>query len=363
MTTPELYIGIDLHSNNLYAAVVDAHGKRVRHARLLCELYEVEKWLSKLPRRPALIAIESTYNWYWLVDGLREAGYEVRLANPAGFKPYSGMKHVDDKSDAFFIAELSRLGILPCGFILDPGVRSVRDLLRRRSKLVGKRTSLLLSLRNLQMRTLGRAIKSKEIQNSKASDLMAAFDDPHDKLSVELQKSLIDTLGASIRTIESAVLGKAAEMPRFEALLTVPGIGKILAMTIVLEVGEIGRFASAEDFASYCRTVRSSRTSNGKKKGENNRKCGNRYLCWAFIEAANFIVRYDASARRWFDRKMSKTSRVVATKALACKLSKLCWHLLREEGGAYDAERIFGPSAQKQISGSTPQPPKGVETK
>ena len=116
-------------------------------------------------------------------------------------------------------------------------------------------------------------------------------------------------------------------------------------MTIRLEVGEISRFKSAETFASYCRTVDSRRLSNEKKKGENNRKCGNRYLAWAFVEAANFAKRHHDHCRRWFDRKAARTSTIIATKALGCKLAKAAWHLM-SEGSDYDAKRMW-PLAKK----------------
>lgn len=115
-------------------------------------------------------------------------------------------------------------------------------------------------------------------------------------------------------------------------------------MTITMEVGDIHRFAGPGNFASYCRTVAAERISNRKQKGENNAKCGNKYLAWAFVEAANFARRYDEQCRKWYDRKASKTSKVIATKALACKLAKAAWHLMAE-GVDYDPKRVFGPGA------------------
>lgn len=337
------YAAIDLHSSNLFIAIVDAAGKRIKDARLLCEMHEVEKFLKPERLRIETIAVESTFNWYWLVDGLVELGYDVVLANPAALVQYDGLKHADDKSDAYFLAEVLRLGIMPTGYIGDPKVRAVRDLLRRRASLVGKRTSLLLSLRNLQMRTKGEcAIPVNRLKAATPREIVDAFEDPSEKLTAEIQKEHIDSLGKAIRRIERHVLASASAMPHFTQLTGVPGIGRILAMTIVLEVGDIRRFASAERFASYTRMVKSTRTSNGKRKGENNRKCGNRYLAWAFIEAANFIRRYDARAQRWHDRKAARTNPIVARKALGCKVAKLVWHILAQ-GCEYDGERLFGP--------------------
>ncbi|MGC9942688.1 MAG: transposase, partial [Verrucomicrobiota bacterium] len=139
-------------------------------------------------------------------------------------------------------------------------------------------------------------------------------------------------------------------LPWHAQLDTLPGVGRILGMTSALEVGEIGRFAGPGQFASYCRVVDSRRTSNDKTKGWNNRKCGNKYLAWAFVEAANFAKRYDDRSRRWFDRKAARTCGELATKALACKLAKSAWPVMSEKV-AYDAERVFGRVAESQGKG------------
>jgi hypothetical protein len=126
-------------------------------------------------------------------------------------------------------------------------------------------------------------------------------------------------------------------------------------MTIALETGDPKRFASAGDFASYCRTVRSQRSSNGKKKGENNAKCGNRYLGWAFVEVANFAQRYDVQAQAFYQRKKAQTNTMVATKALACKMAKAAWHVMRQNG-SYDGRRVFGgPESAPSPATAVPQ--------
>ena len=139
MTEP-LMAGIDLHSNNLVIGIVDQSGQRLKHQKLDCNLQQVEQFLAPFKAQLKSIAVESTYNWYWLVDGLRARSYPVVLANPAQIDQYSGIKHADDKNDAYFLAELQRLNILPTGHIYDPVLRPVRDLLRRRMSLVHQRS-------------------------------------------------------------------------------------------------------------------------------------------------------------------------------------------------------------------------------
>lgn len=333
--------GIDLHSNNVVIGIMDTDGKRVTSAKLPCELKEVVKFLTPFKKRLEQVAVESTYNWYWLVDGLQALQYPVVLANPAGMQQYSGIKHADDTNDAFFLAELLRLGILPTGHIYDAQLRPVRDLLRRRLTLVHHRTALMLSFKSLFTRTTGREMTLKDLKQLEIKQAQELYVHPANQMIAGMQIKHIEQLSESIDKIEKVVMASARELPSYGRLTTLPGIWIILGMTITMEVGDVKRFASPGDFASYCRTVEAKRTSNSKKKGENNSKCGNKYLAWAFVEAANFARRYDAQCRKWYDRKAAKTSNVIATKALACKLAKAAWYVM-SQGSDYDAQRMFG---------------------
>src|SRR5436305_8604111 len=166
--------GMDLHSNNVVIGVMDLDGKRVATGKVDCDLKEIVKFLAPYKNRLKQVAVESTYNWYWLVDGLQALKYPVVLANPAGMEQYSGIKHADDTNDAFFIAELLRLNILPTGHIYDAHLRPVRDLLRRRLLLVHQRTALMLSFKSLYTRTTGLQMSLgylKKLEVKKAEEL------------------------------------------------------------------------------------------------------------------------------------------------------------------------------------------------
>ena len=343
--TTKLMAGIDLHSNNMFCGIVDMEGKRVFDRKLPCELESVLKALKPFKKRLEKIAVESTYNWYWLVDGLQDHGYPVVLANPAAMEQYDGLKHADDKSDGFFLAEMLRLNILPTGHICDRAVRPTRDLLRRRMGLVQKGTSLILSLKSLHTRMTGRDLGTGRIKGLEPQDAEKLFEHPADQLITRLDLQLVEQLGRSIQAIEAAILATVKNLPDYQALQTMPGVGKILGMTITLETVDPKRFASAGNYASYCRCVDSRRLSNGKKKGENNGKCGNKYLAWAFVEAANFAQRHDAACRKFYDRKKAQVNGIVATKALACKLAKAAWHMMSRNAD-YDAGRMF-PGVKK----------------
>lgn len=354
--TNQLMAGIDLHSNNLFCGIVDMRGKRIFEKQLACQMPAVLEALAPFKDQIRSIAVESTYNWYWLVDGLQDAGFDTKLANPAGMEPYSGLKHTDDKSDAFWLAEMLRLGILPTGYICERQLRSVRDLLRRRMLLVHQRTSLILSLESLYARTLGRRLSLGQAKHMTVKEAQEPFAHPADRLISGEETRLIGELTKSIKQIEKMVLAMTKPIPCYPVLLELPGVGRILGQTITLETADVGRFPTAGDYASYCRCVASQRVSNRKKKGENNTKCGNKYLGWAYVEAANFARRHDDLCRRFFDAKAARANRMVATKALACKLAKAAWHMMREQSH-YDPARIFAHLAGRAGAPAAETPP------
>src|SRR5208283_1456050 len=214
--TTKLMAGIDLHSNNMFCGIVDMDGKRVFEKKLPCELAGVLAALKPFKKRLEKIAVESTYNWYWLVDGLEDHDYPVVLANPAAMRQYDGLKHADDKSDAFFLAEMLRLDILPTGHICDRAVRPVRDLLRRRMGLVHKRTSLILSLKSLHTRMTGRDLGTGAIKALQPKEAEKLFEHPADQLITRLDVQLMEQLEQSIREIEGAILATVKPLPDYQ---------------------------------------------------------------------------------------------------------------------------------------------------
>jgi len=240
--------GMDLHSNNVVIGIMDLDGKRVASRKVPCELKEVVKFLAPFKKRLEQVAVESTYNWYWLVDGLEALKYPVVLANPAGMEQYSGIKHADDTNDAFFVAELLRLKILPTGHIYDAQLRPVRDLLRRRLTLVHHRTALMLSFKSLYTRTTGQEMSLSQLKELEIKEAQQLYDHPANQLIAGMQIKQIEQLSESIQKIEKGVLDSARELPFYPKLLSLPGVGKILEMTITMEVGEIKRFAGPGNF-------------------------------------------------------------------------------------------------------------------
>lgn len=333
------YSAIDLHSNNCVVTVTDEADRVLAERRLPNELEHILDLLTPYRTDLAGVAVESTYNWYWLVDGLEDAGYRVLLVNTTAVKKYSGLKHSGDESDARYLAHLLRLGILPTGTILPREQRAIRDVARKRLQLVRSRASHILAVENIMARQWGSRLSSNQIKRLSKNDVDAMPLSEDVALAVKANVSVISTLTEQIGLLERRLQSLSAR--RDYALLTsVPGIGQALATTILLETGPIERFAGVGHYASYARCVDSAYTSNGKRKGEGNVRNGNKYLAWAFIEAANFAMRYCAAAKRFHDKKKNKTNAIVAKKALAHKLARACFHILKEQQ-PFDLTRCF----------------------
>ncbi|MFC1815289.1 IS110 family transposase [Thermodesulfobacteriota bacterium] len=222
------------------------------------------------------VVVESTYNCYWLVDGLQENGYHVHLANPSAIKQYEGLKHTDDKWDSFWLAQMRRLGILPEGYIYPKEHRAVRDLLRRRLLFVRHRIANRLSLQSMTTRNLGFKMSGNAIKKLKESNTQQLFD---------------------------------------------------CSNLVLMAKNNI----AAGDYSSYCRCVKSERISNGKKKGENNKKNGNKYLAWAYVAAANFLIRHNVAAQSFYQHKKATRNGIVAIKALSNKICSGAYDIMRDQ--------------------------------
>ncbi|HUL37206.1 MAG TPA: IS110 family transposase [Thermodesulfobacteriota bacterium] len=337
-----LYAGCDLHGNSNLIGIVDAEGKRVFKKKLSNDLTLVLDTLEPFQRELVGIAVESTYNWYGMVDGLMEKGYQVHLANPSAIQQYSGLKHSDDQHDAFWLAEMLRLGILPEGYIYPKQERPVRDLLRKRGHLVRLRTSLIISLQNILSRNLGRKVNVNDVKALKEDRISLLLEMNEDlALAGRVSKEAIDHLTRQIRKIEGVVEKKIKLKEEYRYLLTLHGVGKILSLTIMLETGPISRFQKVGDYVSYCRKVPSQWTSNEKRKGSGNKKNGNKYLAWAYSEASEFARQLYPEPRAYYNRKMQKTNAAVAHSALANKLSRAGYYVMKDQV-PFEPKKLFG---------------------
>ena len=337
----KLYGAIDLHSNNNVTVLIDEQDQVVYQKRLPNELPVIVQQLSGYQAALQGIVVESTYNWYWLVDGLMDQGHKVHLANTAAIQQYEGLKYTDDNSDARWLAHILRLGVLPQGYIYPKEERAVRDLLRRRSQMVHQRTANLLSIQNLVSRNTGSSISANRIKALDAQEVDELLPNGDLALAVKANLSVMCSADEQTQILERTVRDRVKLRPEFSYLKTVPGIGQILALTIMLETGDIRRFSSVGNFASYCRCVGSQKISNGKRKGSGNTKNGNKYLAWAFVEAANFSIRFHPGIKKFYQRKKAKTHSVLAIKTVAHKLCRACYYIIKDRV-PFDIAKAFG---------------------
>src|SRR6202795_2213267 len=335
------FSGIDLHSNNSVVVVSDEEDRIVYQKRLPNNLEQIRAALAPYRDELSGVVVESTYNWYFLVDGLMDSGYRVHLANTTAIKKYEGLKYSGDFADAAYLAQLLRLGLLPEGYIYPAQGRPVRDLSRKRMQLVQCRTAQILAIENLFARQTGGQMQGERVKRLDEAQVNEFGFAPDVLLAMQANLAVMQTLQEEIGIIEKRLMERVKLHPDYALLNSVPGIGPILATTIMLESGTISRFAKVGNFSSYCRCVDSRRESNSRKKGEGNTKNGNKYLAWAFVEAANFAIRSCPEARRFYERKKRARNRIVAIKALAHKLARACYYMLREHK-PFEVTRCFG---------------------
>jgi transposase len=338
-----LYGGIDLHSNNSYIAVIDENEKVVYQKRIANDSDLILQALAPYQNDLTGLVIESTYNWYWLADCLQENKYQVHLANTTANIQYNGLKYSDDKSDARWLANLLRLNILETGYIYPKEERGLRELLRKRIDLVQRNTSFLLTIQSMITRYSNirlTATKIKRLINEEDNALDSYIIDSNAREAGRSYVKLMSTTMEQIARLEKLISQQVSQRKDFKLIKTVPGVGDALGMTILLETGDINRFSSANKYSSYVRCVDSKRISNNKRKGTGNKKNGNAYLSWAFMEASNLAVINYPEIRAYYQRKLNKSPRVVALKALANKLAKASFFILRDEV-EFDMTKLF----------------------
>jgi transposase len=216
----------------------------------------------------------------------------------------------------------------------------VRDLLRKRGQMVRQRTMNLLSIKNLFSRNTGGSMSANRVKRFDSQEIDELVPNADLALAIKANLAMLQCADGQIDLLEKTIVGRVKLKPEFELLKTTPGIGHTLSLTIMLETGDISRFPTVGDYASYCRCVGSKKISNGKKKGSGNTKNGNKYLAWAYVEAANFAVRFSANIKSFYQRKKAKTNAISAIKAVAHKLCRACYYIMKDQV-AFDVSKAF----------------------
>ncbi len=335
------YCGIDLHAKTMYLCILDKDGQILLHQNMQsCP----EDFLAATQpyRADLVVAAECMFTWYWLADLCRQEGIEFVLGHALYMKAIHGGKAKNDKIDAFKIATLLRGGNLPKAYVYPPAMRATRDLLRGRLHLVRRRGNLLAHIQNTHHQYNLSAPKAKIAYKANREGVAEAFPDPDARKSMEVDFLLIEHYDKVIRDLERHLERRAKQHDpqAYHRLRTVPGIGKILALTILYEIHDIGRFDRVQDFLSYTRLVKCDHSSAGKKLGTGGAKIGNVHLKWAFSEAAALFLRNNPEGQKHLRRVAGRHGKAKALSILAAKLGRAVYFMLRQER-AFDMGRFL----------------------
>ena len=346
-TTTEYNCGIDLHSRQMYMCLMDSKGNKLVHTNI--EGNDFGYFLKKIApyRHDLTVCCECTFNWYWLADACQAEGIEFVLAHALYVKAIHGGKNKNDRIDSEKLAHLLRSNLIPPAYVYPAEKRPVRDLLRRRTSFVWRRATLLGQL-TCSMYVLGHEPIRKtqhKVRDKWFDQLRAHYEQPLTKMAAEANMYMIKEYDTIIERLELAILKhtKREHARDFNILQTIPGVGDILALTILYEVDDISRFLSVQNFSSYCRLVKGSVASAGKFKGLRGGKLGNPYLRWAFAEAAILCKRANPDLRAYAGKPEAQHIKPVANAILANKLARAVYFMLKQ-GKGFDP-KMFAKSS------------------
>jgi transposase len=331
------FIGCDAHKRFSVFVAVDERGNATQPVRIEHLRERYAHFLNQLPPGSE-IAIESTGHWYWLVDEMERAGHRVHLANPMEAKKRMGKTHKTDALDAKGLAILLRNGTLPESWIPPGALRDQRELLRTRMALRDLRSSLKHRIHAAVDRYGLHTDSISDLFGTKGREYLAACltEFPRETARmVEVQLCALDELAAHIEPIEQRIHTEIAPTPEVQLLLSVPGVGEILAPVIGLEIGDVNRFPRAENLASYAGLVPRVFSSGGHTRLGGISRFVNQYLKWAFVEAANCAVRLktnrDSHVGRLYQRLLAKRGHGRAIVAVARHLAEASYWILRKQ--------------------------------
>jgi transposase len=325
----------------MYICVVDRQGQKLLHCNLKCDRKRFLKLIAPY-KKSLTVAAECVSNWYWLADLCEDEKIEFALGHAQYMRAIHGGKAKNDRIDSEKIARLVQSGVLPMAYVYPRKQRSLRDLLRRRTRFVRQRADLMSHIQNLNQQAnlpeLGRILKAK----AQRTAVPEHFEQEDVKLSVEADLATISHYDQLIVRLEQHILARAKgfQPQALAVLMSVPGIGKIIALTIALEIDTITRFDTRQQFCSYSRLVKCSRESAGKHYGEGGKKIGNPYLKWAFSEAAVHAARYCEAISAYQAKLERKHGKGKAKSLLAHRIGRAVYYML-ERNQVFDLAKFL----------------------
>jgi transposase len=334
------YCGIDLHARSLYLCILDQEGNILVHRQLPCERDKLLKALAPY-REDLVVAVECLFCWYWIADLCEEEGFAFVLGHALEMKAIHGGKSKNDRIDSHKIASLLRGGNLPYAYVYPRKMRATRDLLRRRLFFSRKRGELFAHIQNTNTQYNLPALEERVRKTKDRGAVIEHFEDETVQMSVASDIALLGAYDEVINEMELFLRHEVNQHHRksFYLLRSIPGIGEILAMTLVYEIDDIGRFPRVQNFLSYARLVKGEHSSAGKKKKSAGAKIGNVHLKWALSEAAALFLRGNAIGQKFFARLERKHGKGKALSILAAKLGRAVYYMLLR-GTAFDLQKF-----------------------
>ena len=308
-----LYSGIDLHKRTVVIATVNEQGTVVAESSLPASRSAVARYFQWLPE-PTVATVEATSSWYWLRDLLAREDVHLTLAHAKFVKAIAYAKVKTDAVDALTLAQLHRADLIPQAHMVSPELRPLRDLLRTRLHLVEKRTSA----KNSVQRLLEKFNVPSPPQLPDEATLQAS-----------LYAEQIDLLTDQVLRIEQQLQPELIPNPDVQRLLWIPGVGKLVALTLYLEIDGIERFDSVRQFFSYCRVVPGADNS-GPKRRHGRRKDGNRHLKLALSHAAIRAVQYFPEIKQFYQRKARQKNPAIARTLVQKEIARAVYVVLKE---------------------------------
>jgi transposase len=334
------YCGIDLHVKTMYVCILDSAGQVLVH-RNVKSTPEAFLEIVAPYREDLVVAAECMFTWYWLADVCAAEGIAFVLGHALAMKAIHGGKAKNDKIDSHKIASLLRGGLLPQAYVYPAGMRSTRDLIRRRLHLVRKRGELLAHIQNTRAQYTLPAFARRLAYPANREGISVQFADPSVRKSIDVDLALIDQYDTLIVDLELTIVREAKrhDADAFHRLRSVPGIGKVLALTILYEIHDVTRFDRVQEFASYARLIKCAHQSAGKKLGTGGAKMGNVHLKWAFSEAAVLFLRHTKDGKKILAGIEKKHGKGKALSILAHKIGRAVFYML-SRGTVFSMEKF-----------------------
>ena len=323
------YCGIDLHARSMFVCIIDQAGKILVHRKLPCDGDELLKTL-KPYRTDLIVAVECLFCWYWVADLCDEQGIAFVLGHALYMKAIHGGKTKNDRIDSQKIPALVRGGTFPKAYVYPRKMRATRDLLRRRLHFARKRAELFTHIQNTNTQYNLPVLEERVRKTKDRGAVIEHFEDPVVQMSIASDVELLKSYDEVIRDMELYLIHEVRKdhNKNFFLLRSIPGIGEILALTLLYEIHDIERFPRVGDFLSYARLVKGTHESAGKIKKSTGGKMGNVHLKWAFSEAAALFLRGNTAGQKYFVLLEKKHGKGKALSVLAAKLGRAVYYML-----------------------------------